>query len=216
MNSREQARQIWKETIPWNDQRAESLRRYLSGRGLDPGRFKEIQNCMRFHLGLAYWQGGKSTYNFPAVIFKVTNPEGQAQALHRIYLTEDGNKAPVDSPKKLLGPANGGSIKFAGSKEDTVLHLTEGPETALCIYQVIASETWSFISTSGMKNIEIPMDKSIIHIWVDNDESNAGLNAATSLAERLHSEGRSVYLHLSQKKWERTGWTNLIELGLTL
>src|SRR5262249_1697517 len=66
---------------------------------------------MRYHPHLVYPHAdGQPTYH-PALLARVDDPSGRAVTLHRTYLTLDGRKADVASPKKLMSPAIAGATR---------------------------------------------------------------------------------------------------------
>ncbi|HYN78753.1 MAG TPA: primase-helicase zinc-binding domain-containing protein, partial [Lamprocystis sp. (in: g-proteobacteria)] len=120
-------RRVWSETLDPQDPKALPLRRYLLRRGIDA---EPDPRVVRLHPGLGYYQDRRRIGTYPAIIARVTGAQGEPVSLHRIYLTPDGRKAQVESPKKMMvpmGPVVGGAIRLYPA--GTTLGITEGIET---------------------------------------------------------------------------------------
>lgn len=154
---------------------------YLRGRGVA---MDQYASALRYHPALSY-EGER----YPAMLALVLQGE-KAVGLHRTYL-QDGKKAPVESPRKLLGSE--GLIPLA--RKDDVLGIAEGIETALAASKRFGVPCWSSISAGGMERMQIPAVKCL-HIFADNDASFAGQKAAYTLAYRAHEKGIDVRVHL--------------------
>jgi putative DNA primase/helicase len=63
------------------------------------------------HPGLRY-QDGETVGTYAAMLATVTAPDGRAVSLHRTYL-QDGRKAPVANPKKLMQGCPYPAVQFA-------------------------------------------------------------------------------------------------------
>lgn len=108
--------------------------------------------------------------------------------LHRTYLSLDGYKAPVNSPKKLMPYPNemrlaGSAVRLAGVGR--TLNLAEGIETALAVQIMTGAATWAATSAHMLERFEPPADVEQLTIWADQDISGRGQNAAEVLAGRL-------------------------------
>lgn len=159
-------------------------------------RIDVIPDCIRF-AKLPYYKDRAFQGDFPAMVAAVTSETGELIGVHRTFLLPNGEKAPVDCPKKLmrsLVPLRGASIKlFPANKE---LGIAEGIETALAAFSCTGIPVWSSVSASLMKTVIVPSSVKTVFIFADNDENGVGQEAATSLAERLGREGRQVKLLL--------------------
>ena len=187
-------RRVWSETLDPQDPKALPLQRYLLRRGIDA----ELDpSVVRFHPGLGYYQDRSRIGTYPALIARVSDAQGRPVSLHRIYLTPDGRKAPVESPKKMmvpLGPVVGGAIRLypAGA----TLGITEGIETALVIRQRLMMPVWAGVSTTLMERFEPPKGVTLVVVWADLDISGAGELAAEKLLDRLVVRGVRVAMHV--------------------
>lgn len=133
---------------------------------------------------------------YPAMVASVVDVDGQVVSVHRTYL-QDGQKAPVYSPRKLMSPpppltVTGCAIRLHPATEALVL--AEGIETALALTAALDQPSWACISAHGLKKIILPESIRTVIIGADNDESGVGQAAAMSLQQRLRGEGRKVSL----------------------
>lgn len=183
----------WKETIAVNDPAAEPARLYLARRGLPTS----IYPSVRFHPALPFYvkKDGKMVRHgeFPGLVAMVESVTGQPITLHRTYLSKDGNKAPVDEPKKtMMYPSTrsmtGGAIRLG--KAGPVLALGEGIETTLSGMLALGVPGWATITADLMESIMLPDDVTHVIIFADKDVSGRGQEAAKTLIQRLWSEKR--------------------------
>jgi putative DNA primase/helicase len=183
-------RRIWGEARPITV--GDPMHLYLHQRGIDLP-LADLPPVLRYHSHLVYrHEDGQRTYH-PAMVARVDGPHGQAVALHRTYLTLEGRKANVLSPKKLMSPAipgatRGGAIRLYPAGE--TLTVTEGVETALAVRLATSLPVWAAICASGMARLIVPPEVHLVVICADHD--SAGLDAAQMLARRLLGEQRRV------------------------
>jgi len=163
---------------------------------------EDIPAVIRYHPRASYWEKGEGNDavcvgKFPMMIAKVQGPDGKPVSIHRTYLTEKGEKAPVEKPKKLMKGLgiSGGAIRLFPAGE--VLAVAEGIETALAVHAVTGQPCWATISATVMTKLEVPETVKTVYIYADNDapdaqQHRAGQDAAKALEERLRSQGKSV------------------------
>ncbi len=181
---------VWQESKPISDPDAEPVRLYLQSRGLDS--LIPDWPSIRFHPKMQYRnEDGKLIGHFPAMLALVEKGN-EAITIHRTFLTDDGRKAAVDSPKKMMpAPSNklvvGSAIRLGNPGR--VLAVTEGIETALAVLEATGMVTWSLISAAMMSQFLIPSGVEKLVIWSDLDRSFAGSFAAQKLAERAKAQG---------------------------
>lgn len=181
---------VWQESKPISHPDAEPVRIYLQSRGLDS--LIPDWPSIRYHPKMQYRnEDGKLIGHFPAMLALVEK-ENEAITIHRTFLTEDGRKALVDSPKKMMpAPSNklvvGSAIRLGNPGR--VLAVTEGIETALAVLEATGMVTWSLISATMMSQFLIPSGVEKLIIWSDLDRSFAGSFAAQKLAERAKAQG---------------------------
>lgn len=163
--------------------------RYLANRGLKVLPDKDVY----FHNGVEYWQDGVKSVH-PAMVSIFRNLEGKGATLHITYLTPDGKKADVESPRKMLPvilPLSGCAIKLF-EPVNGVLAVAEGVETSLAAHQLDALPVWACGNAGQMAALEVPESVNELVIYADEDESFAGAQAAYTLAKRMKAKGKKV------------------------
>lgn len=191
---------IWKDSLPLSTNHAAILaaRRYLMRRFILPANGKGLES-FAVHPGLFYADGEKVLGTYPALICRVTDCEGNLVTLHRTYLSFNGFKAKVPSPKKLMSVPDGMSINGAAIRLTSVkpeLGIAEGLETALSVMRLTGMACWSVISANGMRTFQVPAGVKKVHIYADKDTSGEGERAANELHDRLTKEGIKAEVHL--------------------
>jgi putative DNA primase/helicase len=183
-------RRVWSETRPLT--MADPVNTYLHQRGI-PLPLDDMPAVLRYHPHLIYrHDDGQYTYH-QAMVAQVDDASGHAVTLHRTYLTPDGRKADVPTPKKLMpavlpGATSGGAIRLYPANE--TLAITEGIETAMAVRLATRLPVWASICAGGMGRLIVPPEVRLVIICADNDP--AGLDAAKALARRLLAEQRRV------------------------
>jgi hypothetical protein len=95
---REELRRVWREARPITP--GDPAGRYLQRRGLWQ---EPPPSVLRCHPRLEYWYGdGRPPTLHPALIAAMQDPQDTVVTLHRVYLTNAGEKASVDAPKKSM------------------------------------------------------------------------------------------------------------------
>jgi len=182
---------IWSATKPIAGTAGE---RYFRVRGIWA---RNVPSTLRFHPSLRYYHAKEYYGNFPAIIAPVRDPQGELIALHRIFVTADGKKAPVPAPKKMTLCAKqpqGAAIKlFPAGK---TLGVGEGIETMLAVHAISRMPVWSAIAAPLLEHLQVPETVEHVVIWADNDRSGRGQKAAEKLATRLTCEGKSVEIQI--------------------
>lgn len=183
---------LWDQGQPlsWQDAKDNPVLKYLSSRGLENC---ELSSQLRYLPKLPYWSQNengvaKKLGEYPAMIAAVRDLQGHLISLHRTYLLESGQKAPVQCPKKLMkGSMNGGLIQLFEPTE--VLAISEGIETALSVHELFKIPVWSAVSVTGFHNLTtLPQQVQELRIYADNDASYAGIAGAYDLASKLKSK----------------------------
>jgi len=183
-------RTVWRQSKSLQHPDASPVRRYLRFRGLDDA--IPDYPSLRFHPGMQYRdEDGKIAGHYPALLALLENNQGVV-TLHRTYLTRDGRKAPVGSPRKMMPAPSDKNI--AGSairlgRPGRVLCVTEGLETALAVIEATGMVTWPLLSATMMASFLIPTGVEKLVIWSDLDRSLAGTLAATKLAGLANAQG---------------------------
>ena len=167
---------------------------YLMGRGLAVPDGTDL----RYHPDLTHWE---AKAGFPAMVALVRDRAGEVVGLHRTWLSEgsDGkvSKAPVPKPRMMLGRVVSGAVRLAPHTADGALGLCEGIETGLAVMTACPGlPVWATLSTSGLEQVQLPVDVKRVIVLADNDASGAGLRAAETAVRRLRLDGREVVIAL--------------------
>lgn len=181
---------------------------YLASRGLESEVYPE---ALRFHPACRLPSGVREINpelpeRLPALIAKFESQAGELVAVHRIYLTPDGKKAPFSNPKRILaakpGCLAGGAIKLCQPNDQ--LAIAEGVETALSISGTLP--VWATYSASIMPSVVIPVSVKELVICADNDHHGKGQEAANKLAQRVLSERRDIEVKILIPSKPGTDW----------
>ena len=156
-----------------------------------------VPTCIRNHPALPYVEDGFTTYH-PALVAAVTDINGLGVGIHRIYLTNCGNKAAVSSAKKLLGgkPLAGSSVKLG--RLGVGVGIAEGIETALAASMQFSIPVWSAISANLLEQWVPPEIVKHVVIFGDNDASYTGQASSYLLAKRLTGKGIRVDVRIPE------------------
>lgn len=130
-----------------------------------------------------------SQNSFPAMLAKLYKPDGQPCSIHRTYLTADGQKAPVEAPRRMMPGTitKGSAVRLASAAE--TMGIAEGIETALSAAKLFGVPTWAALNSELLKAWEPPVGVTKVIIFGDNDENYTGQTAAFSLGKRLTTDG---------------------------
>lgn len=191
---REELQRVWTEAISLGEQKAEPARLYLARRGLAMRYALKCDN-LRYHPSLPYFAEGEIIGLYPAILAMVYDGSGQPVTIHRTFLDEEGYKADVPSPKKLMPYPSDRNLKGAfiplsmlvWNYEGRDLGITEGLETGLAILE--ASEgllpVWVMITARILQGFTPPEEVDHLYAYGDQDLSEAGLEAVVTLKKRL-------------------------------
>jgi len=176
---------LWANTMPVSD--GDPVSRYLRRRGLAG----PVPEHLRLHPRLTYWDGGDRG-TWPAMIAPLIRPDGVVLALHRTYLTADGNKAPVPNVKKLTGAAGllAGACIPLHDPQHGVIGIAEGIETAQAAHLASGLPTVAAYCAGNLAAYTWPPGVRRIVVFADADP--AGAAAAQSLRARAIRAGLSA------------------------
>jgi putative DNA primase/helicase len=186
---RERLRQVWRETVSLTHPNARAVRRYLDARALGEV-LREAPAVLRAHPGIAYWDGTSQLGTFPAMVALFHGVTGQPVTLHVTYLRADGcAKAPVPSPKKILGvpvrgATKGGAIHLHEPRGGA-LGIAEGIESALSLHLLKSVPVWASFCADNLERARLPQRLRTLHIAVDLDSSGKGEQVSRALAARV-------------------------------
>lgn len=191
---RQAMNRVWSVSLPLSHQKAEPARLYLARRGIAT----RLPETLRFHPELAYFDGEQKIGQFPALLAPVLGQEGNPVTLHRTYLTPDGQKAPVEAPKKLMRYPKerkivGGAIQLFAPQE--ILAVAEGLETALAVREGMKMPVWCAVNAHLLEHFMPPEGVRRVLVFADKDRPTAqhpqghGQEASRHLVQRLWAKG---------------------------
>jgi putative DNA primase/helicase len=165
--------------------------RYLNGR-LE---VESIPPALRLHPSLHHSEGG----TYPAMVAKMTYPDGTGASVHRTYLSADGAKAPVQTVKKFMAgkPLNTAAVRLSDVQE--YIGIAEGIETALAASLRFQVPVWAATNAVLLESWLPPAGVKRVLIAGDNDASYTGQAAAFNLARRLIRDGLAVEIVIPKK-----------------
>lgn len=192
-------RAVWGMSVaPTGD---DPIDRYLTGRGIatrpDP---RHVRLCW----AARYVEEGQEPTTWPAMIAKISAPDGSGVNVHRTFLTAGGSKAPVGTARKVMlgGLPDGCAVRLMPVVDNT-LGIAEGIETALSAAQIHGIPVWAALNANRLEVWSPPPGVTRVVIFGDNDESFVGQRAAYALAARLKREhGYTVEVETP----DRAGW----------
>ena len=175
----------------WRESRAVAVGDPVSAYLLRRTGIEAAPASIRFHPALPYRHYDGSTTRHPAMIARVQDVDGNGAAIHRTYLTDDGEKAGVPTVKKVAGslPPSSAVRLFPASSS---MGIAEGIETALSASMRFGVPVWSCVSAGGLERWTPPPGTERVIIFGDNDLSGTGQAAAWNLAKRLIAAGFAV------------------------
>lgn len=185
--------------------RGDPVARYMRRRGIDAW---PLPDCLRLHPNLPYWHDGAELGRFRAMLCPITAPDGRLIAWHRTYLTEDGRKASVPTPKKLTaaaGPLAGACIPL-GRPAHGVLGIAEGVETALAASLASGVPSVAAYCAGNLAAYRWPAGLRRLLVFADADR--AGREAADTLRRRAMAEG--VRVDVLTPSTEGIDWADVV------
>lgn len=158
----------------------DTVSRYLKGRAI---RLAEYPSSLRYVERCRY-QGEPADWH-PAMIAKVTAPDGIPTTIHRTYLDWSGKKIAHAEPRKMMPGviAKGSAVRLAPVAK--TLGIAEGIETALSASIIWGVGCWSALNTTLLMQWQPPEGVEEVIVFADGDENYAGHAAAYALAHRL-------------------------------
>lgn len=159
---------------------------YLRSRGIkgDLPLSLRASDCLRY-AQLSEQEHTWASSFFEGMVAEVVNSDGKRVNLHRTFL-QGGRKAPVETVKKVLSQdVSGCVIRLGAIREDGVLGLAEGIETALSASELFNVPVWSVIAAFNFKNFVPPQEVRSVILFADADLNFVGQREAYSAAAEL-------------------------------
>lgn len=122
------------------------------------------------------------------MIAMVTAPDGKPVNVHRTFLTDDGRKADMETPRKLMkGPFPlGSTVRLFPAGE--VLGIAEGIETALSAHLMFGVPVWAALTADSLEAFRPPEGVRCLWVFGDHDTNFVGMAAAYRLAKAVHGK----------------------------
>jgi phage/plasmid primase-like uncharacterized protein len=210
------------ETVPINHWSAKPAQRYFSRRGLND--LNIIKKEVKFHKGLKSWCKLKGSNKFkdegvfPCIISIIRNDKGLIMNIHKTFITSDGYKAPINSPRKLgqaieTHPMSGGGIQINPASE--TMGIAEGLETILAVKTAYPElSVHCTLNAQLMKNWLPPVGVKKVFIFADLDKTNTGEVAAQTLYDKLTDKGIVCYICLpdDESHLSNVDWADVLEI----
>lgn len=127
----------------------------------------------------------RSAPDRPAMVALMQAPDGKASMVHTTFLTEDGNKAPMDNCRLMMPGtiAEGAAVRLAVHGD--VLGIAEGIETALSATALTGLPCWAALNEVLLQKWIAPPEVRKVVIMGDCDSNFVGQSAAYMLARKL-------------------------------
>lgn len=164
---------LWRHAGPV--QHGDRVDRYLRSRGIALDAFPAVLRT-------------STTRSCRGMVAKVTTPDGKPVNVHRTFLTEDGRKADMETPRKLMpGPFPLGSAVRLFPAGET-LGIAEGIETALSAHLMFGVPVWAALTADSLEAFRPPEGVRRLLVFGDHDPNFVGMAAAYRLAKMVHGK----------------------------
>ncbi len=193
--------------MPITSPEAEPVRAYLRNRGITEamGPLTDLQA----HPSLEYREKDIVTATYPALLGLLRSTDGSPVTVQRQWVTANGQKAPVENPRKIMpyrstSKYNGSAVRL-DHHVGAVLLVSEGIETALAVRSMMGLPTWATCVAGLLENLEVPDEVRILVVFGDKDRPSGiqkdgtyqhpmgrGYTAAQKLVERMRESGRKA------------------------
>lgn len=185
-----------------------AVRAYLESRGIFLERIKNLSSDVRCAM-LEHWHSMefrdgrkvKPGWFGPALICGIRHRDGVVRAIHAIFVTREGKKAPIGEPKLMLGDVAGGVIQLVHGPVDVEgkplpapVTMAEGVEDGLSFGMGDVGRIWAVTSLGNLGNapLDLPSVSAAI-VARDNDwDKPQAVEAFDTAIERLEGHGKPV------------------------
>lgn len=191
-------KELWQRSAPLNGDNASSL--YLKRRHVW---LDEPPTQIR-HVDGVKCEGER----YSALIAQFVGPDASERTYQLTYLTEDGQKAGVQPPRKTMGKMpSGGAVRLFPSSD--TLGIAEGVETAIAAHLLHGVPVWATFSCAALMKWQPPPNAENILIFGDHDASFTGQHGAYALAYRLKGDGVNCEVRLPELEGD---WADVLEM----
>jgi len=146
---------------------------------------------------------GPSGQSLPTLLSVVRGADGRLQGVHRTYLTDAGQKAPVEPPRMMLGPLSGGSVQLAPAGAE--LGLAEGVETALSAIALFGLPVWA---ACGSRQVDVQLPRMVRRLVLFADHDAPGIEATETARARF--EGLGMKVEISMPETPGDDWNDVL------
>jgi putative DNA primase/helicase len=213
---------IISESVPIHHWSAKPAQRYFARRGFD--NLSILSKEVMFHTGLPSWYQDKQSRQwinegtYPCIVSVIRNNKSEVMNIHRTFISNDGYKAPIKSPRKLgaaiaTHPVSGSAIQVDPSM--SVMAVAEGLETTLAVKTAFPSLSVNCtLNAELMKNWKAPIGCKTVFIFADLDATQTGEVAAQTLYDKLTAKGIACYICLPEPEANRSNidWADVLEM----
>ncbi len=171
------------------------------------GRCGEIQRPYDLRTATSCFYKGEPNRYIPAMLAVLRDAESKPVTIHRTYLSSDGGKADVESPRRMMPGSipTGSAVRLCGY--DKILGIAEGIETALSAQKLFDVPVWAALNTTLMAKWRPPKGVSSVIIFADNDHNFAGQKAASDLAHKI---SRDVSVEIKIPEESGRDWNDVL------
>lgn len=206
---RESMNRVWQ--LGTGITRGDGAAYYLERRGIV---LTEYPKALRFVERCYYKDPEAAPAYHPAMIAKISAPDGKPANVHRTYLDGQGGKLDVEEPRKMMaGSVEKGSAVRLATLTGKVLGVGTGIETSLAASLLFDVPVWATLNDALLMQWEPPEGVEKVLIFGDNDANFSGQQAAYALARRLANKGYDVEVHIPDHIGE--DWNNVLVEQLT-
>lgn len=168
---------LWRMAVPVGDDPAGAYLRRRCG-------LQNFPPDLRYAEAIKY--AGAEPKWFPTLLALVRDMAGNPVNVARTYLTDAGDKAAVDAPRKLCaGPFPYGAAVRLWPPQDRCLLLAEGLETTISAARRFGRPGWAMLTAGNLARSNAPDGVTDIIIAGDCDDSFTGQAAAYVAARRI-------------------------------